>query len=167
MNNIKLKNFKRSDFKKKKFHVFFRYDILYKFFFARTSNLTNSTQYLKCWNCQKTNYEKNCKFCNVLQPMNANDNFFSYLGFPEKFLLDEMELKKRFRNIQANVHPDKFSLRSNREQELADQHSSFLNNAYKILKDPLSRAEYLLKITEKGNFKIKISIIFLRKFFLI
>jgi molecular chaperone HscB len=56
------------------------------------------------------------------------------------------ELTRRFRNIQNEIHPDKFCNKSIKEQELSADWSSLVNKAYKILQMPLSRGEYLLKL---------------------
>jgi molecular chaperone HscB len=56
------------------------------------------------------------------------------------------ELKQNYLKLQRQVHPDKFSQKSLREQALADAQATALNNAYTTLKDPLSRAIYLLSL---------------------
>ena len=56
------------------------------------------------------------------------------------------ELSKRFRNVQAQIHPDKFSTRSQEEQSLSSEWSSLVNKAYKTLQTPILRGEYLLSL---------------------
>ncbi|KAI1715393.1 co-chaperone protein HscB like protein [Ditylenchus destructor] len=47
----------------------------------------------------------------------------------------------------SQVHPDKFGQNSQREKEFSEQHSSYLNNAYRTLRDPFLRASYLLGVS--------------------
>lgn len=56
------------------------------------------------------------------------------------------DLTRRFRNMQSEIHPDKFSRRSKKEQQLSSEWSSLVNKAYKTLQAPLARGEYLLKL---------------------
>lgn len=56
------------------------------------------------------------------------------------------DLTRRFRNIQSEIHPDKFSTKTKKEQHLSAEWSSLVNKAYKTLHSPLARSEYLLKL---------------------
>lgn len=56
------------------------------------------------------------------------------------------DLSRRFRNIQSEIHPDKFSTKTKKEQHLSSEWSSLVNKAYKTLQAPLARGEYLLKL---------------------
>jgi molecular chaperone HscB len=56
------------------------------------------------------------------------------------------DLTRRFRNMQSEIHPDKFSTKSKKEQQLSSEWSSLVNKAYKTLQAPLARGEYLLKL---------------------
>lgn len=56
------------------------------------------------------------------------------------------ELTRRFRNVQAQIHPDKFSTKSEAEQSLSSEWSSLVNKAYKTLQTPVLRGEYLLSL---------------------
>lgn len=55
-------------------------------------------------------------------------------------------MTKRFRNFQSVIHPDKFSIRTQEEQDLSSEWSSLVNKAYKTLQTPFARGEYLLKL---------------------
>ncbi|KAI1724855.1 dnaJ domain-containing protein [Ditylenchus destructor] len=98
-----------------------------------------------CWKCKRPSIGLFCVSCNVIQPIRAPD-YFSYLGLERIWSINEPELKQRFRKLQSQVHPDKFGQSSQREKELSEKHSSYLNNAYRTLRDPFRRASYLLGV---------------------
>uniref|UniRef100_A0A0K0DMN1 J domain-containing protein n=1 Tax=Angiostrongylus cantonensis TaxID=6313 RepID=A0A0K0DMN1_ANGCA len=97
-------------------------------------------QETNCWNC--TDAVK----CHTIQPPVETQNLFEYIGIPVSFDIEESVLKKRFRELQSKLHPDKFVRASEHEKEISDEHSRKLNESYKILLDPYLRAKYLLKI---------------------
>jgi len=73
-------------------------------------------------------------------------NFFQLFGLPERFQLDRAELGQRYRTLQSEVHPDKFADRTEAEQRISMQWATQLNEAYKVLGDPVGRGRYLLKL---------------------
>jgi molecular chaperone HscB len=84
--------------------------------------------------------------------LSNNVDYFSYFDLAKQFKLDETTLKNKFHSIQSNVHPDKFSGKEANEKDLSEKHSSYLNQAYKTLKNPRSRAVYLLELLTGGRF---------------
>ena len=60
--------------------------------------------------------------------------------------LDELELERMYRDIQAQVHPDKHAHLADAEKRQAMQWATKVNEAYLTLKSPMKRAEYLLKL---------------------
>uniref|UniRef100_A0A1I7XRH3 J domain-containing protein n=1 Tax=Heterorhabditis bacteriophora TaxID=37862 RepID=A0A1I7XRH3_HETBA len=95
-----------------------------------------------------------CKFCSIshrIQPSGNHKNMFEYIGVPVSFNIDESILKKKFRDLQSQLHPDKFAQTSEFERNISEEHSRHLNQAYKILSDPFERAKYLLKILGEGD----------------
>jgi hypothetical protein len=70
-----------------------------------------------CWNCGKESLDDVlCLNCHKIQPVPSQIDYFTYLGMlPPKFELDQLELKNRFRQKQAKVHPDKFAQSSMEE----------------------------------------------------
>ena len=56
------------------------------------------------------------------------------------------ELQQRFLQLSWKLHPDNFVNTDEREKEMSLQRSSKLNDAYRVLRDPVSRVEYLLEI---------------------
>jgi molecular chaperone HscB len=75
--------------------------------------------------------------------MNLTDNDFVLFGLPERFALDRAELDARWRKLQASVHPDKFAAEGAAAQRVAMQWAVRVNEAYRRLREPLSRAAYL------------------------
>ncbi|WP_373958704.1 co-chaperone HscB [Vibrio gigantis] len=71
-------------------------------------------------------------------------NHFELFGLPLQFQLDGSLLSSQFRDLQRQFHPDKFATASERERLLAVQKAAQINDAYQVLKNPISRAEYLL-----------------------
>jgi molecular chaperone HscB len=85
--------------------------------------------------------------------------YFDVLSVPRTFRLGEAELEKQFLALSKQLHPDRFAKAPPRERLEAVQATTALNDAYKTLKDPVRRAEYLLKLEgldiadERGSVK--------------
>src|SRR5712671_6765289 len=73
-------------------------------------------------------------------------NYFELLQLPRKLRIETPVLEKKFLELSWKLHPDKFVNASAEEQELALKGSSELNDAYRVLRDPVARVEYLLEI---------------------
>lgn len=71
-------------------------------------------------------------------------DYFSLFGLAPDFALEAAELTRRYRDIQSQIHPDRYAGKGDQEQRMAVQTAAFVNEAYQCLKQPLSRAEYLL-----------------------
>lgn len=71
-------------------------------------------------------------------------DYFEFLGLPRKLNLDPADLQRRFYALSRELHPDRFSRAPVEERERALSASAVLNDAYRTLRDPISRAEYLL-----------------------
>ena len=84
---------------------------------------------------------------------------FDTLGVAQGFHIAPAELEKRFLELTRQHHPDKFAKAAPRERLESVQRTTALNDAYRVLKDPVKRAEYLLKLEgfdvadEKGSVK--------------
>jgi molecular chaperone HscB len=72
-------------------------------------------------------------------------DFFDFFGLGRKLNVDEAELQKRFYDLSRQWHPDRFSRKSAQEQADALEATAILNDGYRTLRDPVRRAEYLLK----------------------
>ena len=75
-----------------------------------------------------------------------NKNFFELFGFQPAFKLDLDQLDKTYRDIQSQVHPDKFAHLGDAERRLSMQWATLANEAYQTLKKPINRARYLLQL---------------------
>src|SRR3984957_11416685 len=71
---------------------------------------------------------------------------FEFFGLPRKLTLDVVALEKQFYTLSRKLHPDRFAGKTVAEQEAALAQSSLLNDAYRTLKDPILRTQYLLKL---------------------
>src|SRR5882757_4871256 len=73
-------------------------------------------------------------------------NYFEFFSLPRKLTLDVPALEKQFYTLSRRLHPDRFAGKPAAEQEAALAQSSLLNDAYRILKDPIARTQYLLTL---------------------
>ena len=76
-------------------------------------------------------------------------NFFEIFGLPVSINIDLVRLEKSYTSLQKEFHPDKFSNSSDHEKRLALQISSYLNDGYSVLKNIITRIEYILRIENK------------------
>ncbi|MEO5936607.1 MAG: Fe-S protein assembly co-chaperone HscB [Terriglobales bacterium] len=79
-------------------------------------------------------------------PDTATADYFSVFGLERKLNLDETALQRDFYRLSREFHPDKFARASAADQQRAMEKSSQLNDAYRTLKDPISRTQYLLEL---------------------
>jgi molecular chaperone HscB len=75
----------------------------------------------------------------------ARDHF-EVLGLPRAYHLDAAQLETRYLALQKETHPDRFAKALPRERMEAVVRNTELNDAYKVLKNDIKRAEYLLKL---------------------
>src|SRR4029077_1960406 len=75
----------------------------------------------------------------------TGDHFLLF-GLPRKLWIEMSALEKRFLQLSWKLHPGKFVNASPAEQELSLKQSSQLNDAYRVLRDPVARVEYLLEL---------------------
>jgi len=80
----------------------------------------------------------------------SEPDFFSFLGLPRKLRIDMADLEQRYRALSRQFHPDYFHNASAAERRLSLERSSYLNDAYRTLKSPIARVEYLLKLEGFG-----------------
>jgi molecular chaperone HscB len=73
-------------------------------------------------------------------------NFFELFGLAPSFSIDASTLDAQWKARAAQVHPDRFVNASPPEKRVAMQWSTQLNEAYRVLRDPLQRAKYLCEL---------------------
>jgi molecular chaperone HscB len=72
-------------------------------------------------------------------------DYFAVFGIPVTLALDLPELQRRFYVLSKQYHPDRFGRASAAEQQYALDFTSLLNDAWRVLRDPQARAEYVLQ----------------------
>jgi len=98
-----------------------------------------------CWSCGTMRAEHFCSACGKVQPPVPVD-YFAFFGLPGKLNLDVALLEREFYQLSRKLHPDLYSTADAREQQWSLEQSSQLNDAYRTLKDPIKRTEYLLRL---------------------
>ena len=78
--------------------------------------------------------------------MNLQSNDFELFGVNRQFAQDRAALDTRWKELQREAHPDKFSAQASAAQRVAMQWSVRINEAYQRIKDPLKRAAYLCEL---------------------
>ncbi|MDH5190419.1 MAG: co-chaperone HscB [Gammaproteobacteria bacterium] len=73
-------------------------------------------------------------------------NYFELFGLPVSFEVDLNTLSEHYRELQRVSHPDKFANATDQERRLAVQQAAQINEAFRVLKDPLERGKYLLAL---------------------
>jgi molecular chaperone HscB len=86
-----------------------------------------------------------CESCGKVQPPVPVD-YFTFFGLPPKLNLDVVKLEKDFYDLSRRLHPDLNARAGGQEQEWSLEKSSMLNDAYRTLRDPIKRTEYLLHL---------------------
>ena len=79
-------------------------------------------------------------------PRTPDGDHFVVFGLDRRMNLDLADLEKRFYTLSRKLHPDNFYRASREEQESSLDQSARLNDAYRTLRDPVTRAEYLLSL---------------------
>ena len=78
--------------------------------------------------------------------MDLRADHFSLFGLNRGFRLDLSDLDSRYRDVQAQVHPDRFAHAGDADRRISMQWATHANEAYQTLKKPLERAKYLLHL---------------------
>ena len=100
-----------------------------------------------CWSCGAPLEGAGhfCASCAKVQPP-ARMDYFRFFGLMRKLNIDTGWLEKEFYRLSRKLHPDVYARASADEQSWSLQRSSLLNDAYRTLKDPIARTEYLLQL---------------------
>jgi molecular chaperone HscB len=99
-----------------------------------------------CWNCRAAVTGAHfCAACGKVQPLPAGASYFAFFGLPQKLTIEPASLEGQFHMLSWKLHPDNFVRASEFERNLSLERSSQLNDAYRTLREPVARVEYLLE----------------------
>lgn len=87
-----------------------------------------------------------CPSCTKILTVSRQGDYFSFLGLPRKLNLDAAAIEQQFRTLSRQFHPDYFYNATPTERRASLERSSYLNDAYRTLKQPASRVAYLLDV---------------------
>ena len=123
---------------------------------------------LECRNCGAGAPvdEHFCPQCSRILALGRHGDYFAFLGLPRKLVIDQTQLERRFRDLSRQFHPDYFYNAAPAERLASLERSSYLNDAYRALRNPISRIEHLLAIeglppakSEDGTAKVPPSLL--------
>ena len=102
---------------------------------------------VECWSCSVAHNELTlfCPHCSKIQPPQEG-NYFSVFSLEPRLNIDLAALEHEFHRLSRKLHPDRFGRASENEKEWSLADTALLNDAYRTLKDPIRRTEYLLKL---------------------
>ena len=92
-----------------------------------------------------------CPQCTKILTLGRQGDYFSYLGVPRKLNLDLADLDQKFRSLSRHFHPDYFYNATPNERRASLERSSYLNDAYRTLRQPIARIGYLLELEGLGT----------------
>lgn len=78
--------------------------------------------------------------------IDLQQDFFSLFGLPRRFQLDEVALELAYHDLQGQVHPDRYAHLPDVEKRRSMQWATRVNEGFRRLRKPLSRAQYLLEL---------------------
>jgi molecular chaperone HscB len=109
--------------------------------------VVNNAVPVACWSCSIGHTESTlfCPHCSKIQPPPGGD-YFSVFTLKPRLNLDLVELEHEFHRLSRRLHPDRFARAEENEREWSLADTALLNDAYRTLRDPLRRTEYLLKL---------------------
>lgn len=98
---------------------------------------------MSCWKCHEPVSGPVCVGCGAIQPPPAQPDFFAILGLPRTYALDDAALSSAWREVSRKVHPDRYAGRPAVERRMSLQWTAVINEARRVLRDPVSRTRYL------------------------
>ena len=110
-------------------------------------NVLDSAVPVACWSCSIGHGTSTlfCPHCSKIQPPSGG-TYFSVLGLKPHLNIDLLALEAEFHRLSRQVHPDRFARASEQEKQWSLADTALLNDAYRTLKEPLRRTEFLLKL---------------------
>jgi molecular chaperone HscB len=100
-----------------------------------------------CWSCSVAHNDATlfCPHCSKIQPPPGGD-YFSVFGIEPRLNLDLAVLEHQFHRLSRKLHPDRFARAGENEKEWSLADTALLNDAYRTLREPIHRTEYVLKL---------------------
>jgi molecular chaperone HscB len=102
-----------------------------------------------------------CPQCSRILALGRHGDYFAFFGLPRRLNVDAQDLERRFRDLSRKFHPDYFYNAPPAERLASLERSSYLNDAYRALRNPVARSEHLLAIeglpsatSEEGTAKV-------------
>jgi molecular chaperone HscB len=112
-----------------------------------TGSTSTTNAPLVCWNChERTVGTHFCSSCGKVLQVPGHSDYFAMFEMPRKLWIEMGGLEQKFLQLSWKLHPDNFVKATNEEREISLKRSSELNDAYRTLRDPVARVEYLLAI---------------------
>jgi len=111
------------------------------------ANSANDAVPVVCWSCSIAQNESTlfCTQCSKVQPPPGTD-YFQVFSLPRLLAIDLDVLEREFHRLSRRLHPDRFARASEVEREFSLADTALINDAYRTLRDPIRRTEYLLKL---------------------
>lgn len=102
-----------------------------------------------CWSCgAEVDHLYSCPRCNALQRLPEEIDYFTCLSLDYRLQIDPKALEARFYELSRKFHPDFFQNKSEAEKAISLENAAILNKAYRTLRDPVERIEYLIGLAE-------------------
>jgi molecular chaperone HscB len=127
----------------------FTFDLTYQGFAGpkMSTSPTPNNPPLVCSTCHERSIGTHfCASCGKMLQPSAGTDYFATFGLPRKLTIDVALLEQKFLQLSWKLHPDNFVSAPESDRELSLKRSSELNDAYRVLRDPVARVEYLLGI---------------------
>lgn len=101
-----------------------------------------------CWSCEKNAGDGAlCTACGAVQPPDRAADHFQVFGLPRAHDIDLPALERRYKELTKVLHPDRFARADARARRASLARTVQLNDAWRTLRDPVKRAEYLLSLS--------------------
>ena len=92
-----------------------------------------------------------CFTCNSIQIISDEIDHFEIMGLNHCFEIDLEKFENLYQNLSLELHPDFYGAATEENKILSEKYSAMLNAAYSTLREPVSRAQYLLYLLTKGE----------------
>jgi molecular chaperone HscB len=118
----------------------------------KLSGTSEVTTRRPCWSCGapvESLYA--CDRCAVLQRFPETIDYFTLFGIGPRLKIDLARLEATFYELSRKFHPDFYQKKSSEEQAISLENSALVNKAYRTLRDPIQRTEYLIGRVDGGS----------------